>query len=249
MRILFVIFALTLLLYAPAYSDNIAPPEGDATTQQTPIQVLPFKASYTLKKGGLSIGHVDRELKQDSNGDYIFESLSKPIGIATVFVKDEIKETSHWRLIENNFRPESYSYQRTGGKKDRHVKLVFDWETKKVTNIINDDAWKMDIPENVQDKLLYQLTIMYDLAEAGSELSYEVADGGRLKDYSFRVLSHETISTDIGELKTIKIRRNHKQKTITIWCAVDRNYLPVRIEQSDDEGGELELHIDKVAGL
>ena len=218
-------------------------------TQAKPSNTIsPFEASYTLKKGGVPVAEVKRQLRKTDDNLYIFESHSKPIGIATFFVKDIIVERSEWQYIHNHFQPQRYSYQRTGGKKNRNIKLVFDWEKNKVTNIINDDAWKMDVPDHVQDKLLYQLSIMHDLNGSNEQLHYEVADGGRLKDYSFSVQGTETLQTDIGQVETVKIKRNINKKSITIWCAIEHNYLPVRIEQ-DDEDGRLDLYIDSVAGL
>ncbi len=207
-----------------------------------------FKASYTLKKGGIPVAEVRRQLKQATNGDYLFESYSKPIGVAAFFVKDIILERSRWQAVDGKFRPKEYAYERTGGKKNRYVTLKFDWKNNKVTNIINNDAWQMTVPGNVQDKLLYQLSVMADLHKPDKVLNYEVADGGRLKDYSFEVLANEVIPTEVGRIETIKIRRQDKKRTITIWCARKYHYLPVRIEQNDKDG-EFDLYIDTVTGF
>ena len=249
---LYLILTISLLSFLPnSFAVSKTPPPSNAEhslthSKQTPI--TPFKVSYTLKKGGIPVAEVTRELKKSTTGTYLFQSESKPIGVATFFIKDVILERSIWQPVEGNFRPEEYSYERTGGKKDRHVKLIFNWETNKVTNIINNDAWHMNIPGNVQDKLLYQLSIMYDLDKQDKKLNYEVADGGRLKDYSFEVLSNETIPTKVGQIETIKIRRQVKNRTITIWCAPKYNYLPVQIEQNDKDG-EFELYINTITGF
>ncbi len=219
------------------------------STVVQPKHPLPlFKASYTLKKGGIPVAEVKRQLKQAANGDYLFESYSKPIGVAAFFVKDIILERSRWQVVEGQFRPKEYAYERTGGKKNRYVTLKFDWKNNKVTNLINNDAWQMTVPGNVQDKLLYQLSVMADLHKPNKTLNYEVADGGRLKDYSFEVLATEIIPTAVGRIETVKIRRQDKKRTITIWCARKYHYLPVRIEQNDKDG-EFDLYIDTVTGF
>ena len=213
-----------------------------------PTDIIPFKAKYTLKKGGVAVASVKRELRQTQDGDYVFESYSKPVGIATFFVKDIIVERSQLQRMDNYFRPESYSYQRTGGKKDKRIKLTFDWENNKATSSINEKNWKINIHDHVQDKLLYQLSIMYDLNNSDKKLSYDVADGDRLKDYSFRVLGQETISTNIGLVDTVKIKREIGKKSLTIWCATNHNYLPVKIEQNDEDG-DFDLYIESIAGI
>lgn len=210
--------------------------------------VKPFSAQYTLKRAGVPVASVTRELKALDNNHYLYQAESKPIGIAAYFVKDMIVERSRWQIVDNQLRPSRYSYERTGGKRERIVKLVFDWQALKVTNTINNDAWKMSIPPGTQDKLLYQLSIMRDLSQGKTTLSYDVADGGKLKKMHFSILKEEPVVTKLGTFKTVAIQRSLNGKVTTIWCAKERHYLPVKIEQNDEDG-EFQLYIDSVTGL
>ena len=61
----------------------------------------------------------------------------------------------------------------------------------------------------------------------------QVIDKGRERNYIFKKIATENISTVLGDTKTIVIQKNiagSKRKTLT-WYAVDFNYLPVKIEQ------------------
>ncbi len=216
---------------------------------QNALPVETFSARYVLKRGGFKVGEVRRTLTAAKDGSYIYESLSKPTGLATLFVKDRIFERSTWRYVSRHPRPESYLYERTGGRKERHVKLLFDWNKGIVTNIIDNDPWKMRIPDLAQDKLLYQLTLMRDLQQGKKRLVYDVADGGKLKTYRFEILGKETVKTALGTVTALKLHRRKKDKTITIWCAIDFNYLPVKIQQNGGSEGKLRLYIDSVEGL
>ncbi|TPW16751.1 MAG: isoprenoid biosynthesis protein [Halothiobacillaceae bacterium] len=218
------------------------------TLAETPLLTQPFSASYVLKKRGFTIGRVERELNIGDNGLFIFTSVSRPAGIASLFLSDVIAEQSQWLKQDDNLQPQHYSYQRSGGALERHVELRFNWSTRMVTNVINKNPWKMAVPVDVKDKLLYQLSIMFDLAAGKQELNYTVADGGRLKTYQFARLPAETLMTALGELKTVKIARHLHDKTVTIWCASDLHYLPVQIEQNDEEG-VYKLYIEAVKGL
>ena len=107
----------------------------------------------------------------------------------------------------------------------------------------------MDIPANAQDKLVYQLSIMYDLLNGKKDLEYKIADGGKLKDYSFEIQGEEVLNTDLGKIKTLRIQRIGDRRDTTVWCAPKFAYLPVRLEQQDTDGSELTMQITSVRGF
>jgi len=207
-----------------------------------------FNAVYSFTRNGMSVGEVKRTLRTSSDGTYIFESVSQATGFISLFVRDKIIERSSWSYINNKPRPQHYIYNRDGGRKDRHVKLSFNWKEGIVTNTINNDPWQMPIPPGTQDKLLYQLTLMIDLKAGKKKLHYEIADGGTLKDYEFTVMGRETVDTPMGKFDTIKIQRVDDKRNTTIWCAEALDYLPIRIEQEDKDDA-LAMLIRNVSGL
>ena len=208
-----------------------------------------FSASYEFSRNGLNVGYVKRNLHVSSDGGYTFESVSEATGFISLFVRDKIFEHSIWTYANNRPRPSQYVYRRDGGRKERHVKLNFDWQEGVVTNTINDDPWQMHIPPDAQDKLLYQLTLMIDLKAGKQNLHYEIADGGTLKDYEFVILGQEKIDSPMGELDTVKLERVNDVRHTTIWCAKSLDYLPVRIEQVEKDNSRLALLIHDVTGL
>ena len=140
-------------------------------------------------------------------------------------------------------------YNRHGGSKTREVKLHFDWQHNTVTNTIDGDPWRMEIPPNAQDKLVYQLAIMYDLMNGKKDLDYKIADGGKLKDYAFEIQGEEVLNTALGRLKTVRIQRIGDKRDTTVWCAPQLSYLPVRLEQQDTDGAELTMQLTSVKGI
>jgi hypothetical protein len=207
-----------------------------------------FSATYTLSKGPLTLAEMTRKLYPKGNGSYIYESRSKAVGYARWFTKSTLLEQSEWVHDKQQLRPLTYSYDRTGDSdKERHVKLVFDWENNRVTNIINNDPWKMEIPAGTLDKLLYQLALMNDLQLGRKRLEYNVADGGTVKKFKFEIVGEERVKTSIGEFDTLKLKTEGTRTTI-LWCAKALNYLPVLIEQHDERGQGL-LTLTSLSGI
>jgi len=214
------------------------------SAQGAEVKPLPmFNAQYSLKRNGITLGISTRSLTTAKDGTYIYASTTRATGIIAWFVKDHIDEYSKWTFDGTRLRPQEYVYNRHGGSKTRNVNLKFDWQRRIVTNTIDGDPWRMDIPPDAQDKLVYQLAIMYDLLNGKKNLEYKIADGGKLKDYKFEIEGEETLNTAIGKIKTVRIQRIGDKRDTTVWCAPQFFYLPMRLEQQDTDGSNLTMQI------
>ena len=224
-----------------------ATPESVANkspTSESPITLKPFVATYMITAMGLEGINVTNSLSigQQSNSlqqAYHFKSYSMPIGLLA-FKKDETRdEQSEGLIVEGNIQPYSYNYlQVRDNKTRRQVELTFDWKKNEVTNHHKhkNNKWSMSIPLHTIDKLSYQLSLMLTLAnKPESNFSFHIADGGKLKEYYFEIMGEERVYTSLGSFKTIKVqhKRYKKEKNITLWCAPELNYLPVKIIQEE----------------
>jgi hypothetical protein len=193
-----------------------------------------FSATYVVKKGFMDIGEVQRSLIPQGNGKYVFESTTTSSGVASWVLKGKITERSTFTFVNNIIQPIEYFYQRTFGK-GKIVKLSFDWGKNTVTNDVDKNPWVMPLEPSTLDKLVYQISLMRDMAPGKKEYTYKIADGGKLKTYQAVVVAEEETETPMGKFHSIKIRRVGDKRGTTLWCAPKLNYLPVRIEQTDDD--------------
>ncbi len=211
----------------------------------------PFTAYYTVTVGNINAGEIRRSLSVTEQGQFVFESETKSSGLAALFVKDHIIERSVWRYKNQRPQPLHFQYQKTGGKKERKYALSFDWNTGVVKDESTADPWQAPLDKGAQDRLLYQLTLMYDLQNGRTEFEYPLVDGHKLKNYRFQKVAEEMIETPLGPLKTVKLSRilESDDKTVTLWCAPSLDYLPVRIEQNEKDGDRFSATIRAVEGL
>ena len=199
-----------------------------------------FSASYELRFGSLRIGTSEISLENDADGSYRYESRSTPTPLVSWLLKDRLHETSIGTLADSGVRPDEYHYERSGGSKERKAELSFDWQAMTVSNHVEDSRWKMDIPAGTLDKLVTQLAMMLALRAGETDITFNIADGGKLKEYHFRVVGREKLELPAGTFETVKItkvRKNKKRETF-IWCAPALNYLPVRIWQREKDDSE-----------
>ena len=210
-----------------------------------------FEANYTLYSNDTQVGLMERRFFQLENGTYSFSSESKTTGFIALLKKVHILEVSTWDLIDSYFTPLNYTYHHTKGKKERDAEINFNWNKNQITNRVNDSTWHMQTQKGIQDKLLYQLTIMSDLMSGQIPESYAIADGGKIKQYVFERIADETLKTPLGEFKTIKLalhKKNKKQETF-LWCAYDLNFLPIKVTSTEKDDRLSTAIIKSLKGL
>src|SRR5690606_237223 len=144
--------------------------------------------------------------------------------------------------------PLHYIYKRRIMGRDRDAELTFNWDKRTVTNNVQNTTWRMEIAQHVQDKLSYQLQLQYDLANNKKDLVYQIADGGRLKEYRFETVGEELLTTPLGKVNTVKVKRSrdNDDRVTFAWLAKDWDYLLVRLQQEED-GDEYTISLTKAS--
>lgn len=222
-----------------------------STTADAGDQAITFDALYKLYSSGMEIGESRQNIRNTGNNQYIFESKSRTTGFAKLILNKQIIEQSRWQMVNGRLVPVDYSYKRYLGELDRIVTSHFDWENQRVLNRVNDQKLELPLHEGMLDKLLYQFAIMHDMQKGVLPTQYTVADTRRLKTYYFDKLGEEKITTPLGDLDTIKLLHYKKndEKRLVFWCAPEYQYLPVKIEITEDDGRSITVMIQSVDGL
>ncbi|WP_207062037.1 DUF3108 domain-containing protein [Motiliproteus sp. SC1-56] len=201
--------------------------------------LTPFTATYEadFELGVGLAGDAVRTLKKLPNGDWRL-AVEADVQVA------EFRESTQFRLYEERVRPLRYDYRRKVFGKKRSATLTFDWQALSVLNDVEDRPWKMQVPPDAHDKLSYQIQLRRDLAAGNTEMSYPVADGGRIKTYRFGVLGQESVRTPAGRFQALKVERlrdpDSERKTL-IWFAPALDYAIVKLAQTEDDGKEYRL--------
>lgn len=188
-----------------------------------------YEARYAVKFHGVSMGEGIHRLSIRPNGNYHFESSTKP---HLSFLPYDFLETSDFSWQNGQVKPIRYFYDFHEGKRKKRGFVRFDWPNNTVENTVGKNPWHADLKSGMQDKLSYTFMLRSDLYKGNYQLSYLVAEDDELKPYQFHILGTETISTPLGKLKTIKIEHIHKKGHRTLfWLAKDLDYLLIKIQQ------------------
>lgn len=206
----------------------------------------PYRAVYsTIYKKGITLRVEGKQtLIESAEHSYKFDFV-----VDTLLAS--LKESSKFSLYNDSLRPSEYHYSSRVLGKRKDVTVTFDWQAMTATNHVKGGPWNMPINDISLDRLTLQLQLRYDLQNHRDQLSYDIADGGQLKRYTFEKRDQETIQTKLGKLDTIKVVRTDNlsdKRHQYFWFAPQYDYLLVKMEHFE-KGESYTLNVDKVAEL
>jgi hypothetical protein len=204
-----------------------------------------FTAIYQVERDSTPLGHARFTLSSQGENCYLYHGSASPEGLAALLAGETV-EQSHFCIVGGKIRPVSYRTQEDGGKGDNYT-LSFDWINRLVRT---DDAAPRKLAAEGVDPLSLQIALRKMLSETGGTLPTQpinlvVVEDDREKDYSFRVVGHETLATPLGRFDTVRIDRSDASKRqLRLWLAPTLDYLPIQVEQQRRKGAITRLKIE-----
>lgn len=207
-----------------------------ASTSHANLLQSGFSAEYDVNYNGMELGVSKRRLVFKTSPNATYESTTIPEGFAALLIKETITETSNLIVTREQIQPNQYTEVKNKKGKIETNQLNFNWKKNKLNNsyLKTNDNLKM----HTHDLLSFQLKIMQDLQKNKKNMQYRVATKKHTRDYNLKVVKTETIETALGSFDVIKLNtKQEKGKShFTFWCAPTLEYLPVKIQKTNDKG-------------
>ncbi len=237
MKITIILLFSIYILIQPAWSSSTSilnesnlPPE--------------FEASYDVHKGSMRVGKMNVSLKIIGD-ELIYESITKPVGIAALFLGGQvITDRAVLKRFNNNYQTVEFKHSMKNSDKNRDEHYVFDWSANKAYINYRDQSDEIEIPKNTFDNYSAQLLLMRKPEDSVSTRIYSIISKGRLRKYTYQLEPNESVTTKIGNYETNKYVRkkdNEKKTTYLGWYAEKLNYIPVKLDKF--ENGKLDISI------
>ena len=195
-----------------------------------PLALKPYTASYSASIKGIPLnGEGTRTLSKNPDGSWTLTFSAKA-------AFSGIHETSQFTTRENRLETRSYQKQRTGLARLPELDASFDWQKNQVNWQQEDRQWSMKLVPDALDNLNYQLKLRMDLTSSASkELSYHIADDDKVYQRRFIVEAEEILTTDVGKLRTVRIKidRANSNRATWIWLAKDYDYFIAKLVQQE----------------
>lgn len=202
--------------------------------------LIPFSATYSATLDLLIDIPVEAHRTLESIGENRWRFTSE----ARAALARQI-EISELEYSEDGWQPNNYQFLRSVFGRKREISIVFEPERGRIETIAQNKPWSQPFEAGVQDKLSYQLQLREDLRAGKEDLVYRIADGGRIKTYTFVRSGSERLDTPAGSFECIRLQleRTEGQQQTLIWVAPELDYLTVRLLRIDESGREHFLNL------
>lgn len=209
-------------------------------------ELKPYRATYAGIWHGMTV--AVSTLKLEQTGDtWTFTSRSEPRGIGKVAsgVFPPV-QVSVVRVTEQGVLPQSF--KSSGGDAAKSIELHYDWQNHKVTGTY--EKTKVDLPltPQVQDDGSVQLDLMVELLAGRTPRTVQLIDKNAVREYEFTRGAEATISTPMGEVRTVifKSQKKYSPRITSFWCAPERGYIPMKVQQKKGEDVQWTLEIQSL---
>lgn len=205
-----------------------------------------FSANYVVFRNGKDLGNATISFSDIGNGRWELTTKTIGTGIAAI-AGVEINERSLIRW--NDGKPETidYSFSQKAGWKDKQRTITVNAQSKTIVSQDKEKTYSLKYQPGVLDRHAITVAIMQDLAQGKhGDLVYPVADRDELNTQLYRLIGNEKMDTTLGSMNSVKVQRIRESangKTTTLWLALDKQFVPLRIEQKEGNGDTIEMRI------
>ena len=208
--------------------------------------LTPYTAEYEVIRNDKPLGRGMVTLKQVAGGQWELLSVTEGTKGMASLAGVEIRERSLVSLQDDTLETRAYDYQQSAGWKKRQRSVSFD--TGRIVSRDKDQDFTFDLSPGVLERQAVSLALSRDVAAGKRDvLSYTVVDRDELGPQRYRVGAEEQVTTPAGTLPAIRVERDRDGDTrgrqTTSWLGVNQGYVPVRVLQTEADGGSFEMRL------
>ena len=203
----------------------------------------PYSATYNGIWKSMTVAVSTLGLEQ--TGDtWTFSSRSEGRGIGKlasgVFPPLQVSVV---RVTAQGVQPQSF--KSSGGDPNKGIQLNYDWELHRVTGVYEGTEVSLPLTPQVQDDGSVQLALMVELLAGRTPPTVQLIDKNSVREYEFSRGGEATIKTAMGDVHTLifKSQKKYSPRITRFWCAPDRGYVPMRVQQKRDDEVQWTLEI------
>lgn len=199
----------------------------------------PFKATYTIRWGGLTAGTGELELERMPDGRWAYSSRLRGRGLGRLALPASQVSRSIFRIVDDRLVPESFVSE------EHDQQLTFDWAGQRVTGSVKGRPVDLPAQPGLLDTLSAQVAMMQELIAGRTPSRFVVVDEDRIKDYLYAVEGSEVLESAAGTHRTdiYSSRRPGSRKGTFFWSAPELGHLPLKVERRDGRSVEWSMQL------
>ena len=190
-----------------------------------------------------------------------YKAISDPISelnFSATSMLASLTESSQFSWDHEQIKPIRFTHERKIFGHSKRNTLSFDWHKQEIISTHKGKTRYINNELAALDRLSFQLQLQHDLSSNIEDKVYRIADKNKIKEYAFKIIGEEVITTALGKLNTTKVKvvRDNNKRVTYVWLARDWHNLLARLEQYENDDKKFSLQVTKavidgkrVAGL
>lgn len=206
--------------------------EKSSAMHQFPKHV---QLSFAVYKGAgiFTVGEISHQLDIHSD-KYTLRSRRQTAGLSSLLNREQFTQISQGKIGEQGLQPATFKAESITSGSKQSLKVTFDWAAQKLRFLHGAET---TLPADAQDALSY----MYQLSQISMQqeiIPLAISDGAHLEKFELEIGRAEEISTPIGKLRALHLRKIHApgEAYFEIWLGLEYRLLPVKFRQLDGSG-------------
>lgn len=202
-----------------------------------------FALEYDAHFGGWGAESVRSLTQEENNGVYHMQAQSKILLLGKSV--STITEDAIFTLQDGLPQTRSYSFRQTGiGARERSVE--FDYSASVARFQVKEKRGEIALEGRVHDELTTFLVLRQALERGETDIRFDVMDRDHVETHHYRVVSSEPLQTALGDFAAVhvtRLRDGNSGRSTEFWLARDYDYVLLKLEQSEPDGGSIGLEI------
>ncbi len=206
-------------------------------------ELKPFDASYEWSWKGMTV--AVSSVKLEKSGDtWTYTSSSEPRGLGKMF-SERPHMVSVLKVTPSGVKPQTYKATDGTSADKRAVDLKYDWKALKLTGIYEGTQIDLPLTADVQDDASVQVALMVESLAGRIPDHFSLLSDNKLRVYHYKREGEATIKTPFGDVATVifSSQADYSPRITRFWCAPDRGYVPMRVQQKKDNDVQWTMEI------
>ena len=195
------------------------------------VQLTPHSAEYKVRINVVS-GQLNTTLESTADG-YIATHAIAPTGVARIFTRGSIEESSTFSSSDAGVIPMAYQSNDSLSRDKVRADVRFDWNDNVARGTVNGEDFETTLQGLSHDRISIQYQLMHDLLNDSPDKQYRLFEVDKQRALNIRRLGSREITVGAGTFTAVGVQHQTEKssRVTTLWCVEALDYLPVIIEQ------------------
>jgi len=210
-------------------------------------ELKPFEATYNWIWNGMAVASTTVKLEKNADDTWTYTSRSEPRGIGKL-MPQRPRTVSVLRVTPQGVQPLSYQGDDGTSSNKRTIDVKYDWQKHRLTGVYEQTPVDLPLTPDVQDDSSVQVALMASLLRGQTPDHFSVLDKNSVREYRYAREGEETVKTPFGDVKAViySSRRANSPRVNRYWCAPERGFIPLRVQQNKDKDIEWAMEIQSL---